>query len=160
MKLIYKIVTVFLLSTMIVMGTKFNAQTLVSNKSDDNIWFSMKIYGEQTNSWTDARWRQTDSVDNKWKVDFQNSNEEGAEYTITTFWLEHTNGTNVSDAHDVKEVLVLITIPQERVQMKAMSDLLQKIMTSILILIQYLDIGMKKHGKYKKTNLFRFVFGG
>lgn len=103
MKLIYKIVTVFLLSTMIVMGTKFNAQTLVSNKSDDNIWFSMKIYGEQTNSWTDARWRQTDSVDNKWKVDFQNSNEEGAEYTITTFWLEHTNGTNVSDAHDVKE---------------------------------------------------------
>ncbi len=31
------------------------------------------------------------------------SNEPGASNTINTFWLEHSNGANVSAAHDVKE---------------------------------------------------------
>ncbi|MFD2616036.1 DUF2712 domain-containing protein [Terrilactibacillus laevilacticus] len=66
---------------------------------DNNISFSFTIKADQTNSDTGTQPRAT-TTRNTWKVHMYKS-EEGTG-TLTTYWLENKNNTNVSPAIDVK----------------------------------------------------------
>lgn len=73
----------------------------VAQASDDSIGFYMYINNVQRNSFTEERYRQTLNNTNPWKVNLTSSGE--GQGTLTTFWLEHGNGTNVSKAYDTKQ---------------------------------------------------------
>lgn len=69
-------------------------------KGDDNIGFSFDIkpyYRNTRVNDSQARYRQTTDPNNMWKVGLRTSTEYGGKGTITNFWLEDYNETNVSD---------------------------------------------------------------
>ncbi|NIK13411.1 DUF2712 domain-containing protein [Alkalibacillus almallahensis] len=68
--------------------------------SDDNHDFSFDISSYYDNSYSDERYRQTDSTNNDWKVDLSYSSEGAG--TITNFWL-HKGSDRVSEYYSVKQ---------------------------------------------------------
>lgn len=70
--------------------------------SDDNIYYSYTVKANYGNTYTEGRWRQTESTSNPWKVNFTYSGE--GEGTITTYWLaryndSHTQASNTQNVY-------------------------------------------------------------
>ena len=74
--------------------------TLSVEAGNENSGYSFKIKKEQGNEYTRTKYRQTTTERNTWKVRMYRSDE--GTNTYTTYWLEKSNGTNVSPAVDVK----------------------------------------------------------
>ncbi|MFE0504410.1 DUF2712 domain-containing protein [Peribacillus butanolivorans] len=74
--------------------------TLSVEAGNDNSGYSFTIKKEQANSFTGTEYRQTTTQRNTWKVRMYKSTE--GTNTLTTYWLEKSDGTNVSPAVDVK----------------------------------------------------------
>lgn len=75
---------------------------ITSFASNDDIDFSFKIYSyHQNGKEADGRYRQTEDINNPWKVRLDNSGE--GKGTITRFWLENSSAHNVSVSKDVKQ---------------------------------------------------------
>lgn len=70
-------------------------------RTNDNIWFNFRVGANQGNGYTSHQYRQTTNIHNQWKVNLEHSDEGSG--TVSTFWLELDDGTNVTDAHDVKQ---------------------------------------------------------
>lgn len=69
--------------------------------SDDDHGFYLLLYGNYANDYTSARYRQTASSDNPWKVNLTyNSEGDGC---IATFWIHKSGYGVVSKTHDVKQ---------------------------------------------------------
>ena len=73
--------------------------TLSVEAGNENNKYSFTILKDQKNSFTGTEYRQTTTERNTWKVRMYFSNE--GTNTVTTYWLEKSNGTNVSPAVDV-----------------------------------------------------------
>jgi len=71
------------------------------NASNDNWAYSFTIKPNQANSRSDPRYRETTNDKNQWKVRMTASGEGTG--TITRFWLEIKDGTNVSPSVNVKQ---------------------------------------------------------
>ena len=69
--------------------------------SDDEIAYEFIVQSAKQNSRSKPRFRQTRNTDNQWKIRLDESGE--GKGTITTFWLEVKDGTNVSKAVDIKQ---------------------------------------------------------
>lgn len=69
--------------------------------ADNNIPFKFHIQMLNANTKSAARYRQTTNVNNPWKVNLRTSTEGAG--TITNFWLEGKNNSNVSKAIGVKQ---------------------------------------------------------
>ncbi|MDP1419579.1 DUF2712 domain-containing protein [Peribacillus simplex] len=74
--------------------------TLSVEAGNDKSGYSFTIKKEQANSYTGTEYRQTTTERNTWKVRMYKSTE--GTNTLTTYWLEKSNGTNVSPAVKVK----------------------------------------------------------
>ncbi|WP_249596371.1 DUF2712 domain-containing protein [Peribacillus frigoritolerans] len=74
--------------------------TLSVEAGNGNSVYTFKIKKEQGNEFTRTEYRQTTTERNTWKVRMYHS-QEGTN-TYTTYWLERSDGTNVSPALDVK----------------------------------------------------------
>ncbi|MGE6717209.1 DUF2712 domain-containing protein [Peribacillus frigoritolerans] len=74
--------------------------TLSVEAGNENTGYSFMIKKDQGNEFTGTKYRQTTTERNTWKVRMYYS-QEGTN-TYTTYWLEKSNGTNVSPAVDVK----------------------------------------------------------
>ncbi|WP_285769015.1 DUF2712 domain-containing protein [Peribacillus sp. SI8-4] len=74
--------------------------TLSVEAGNENMDYSFTILKDQKNSYTGTKYRQTTNERNTWKVRMYKSGE--GTNTYTTYWLEKSNGTNVSPAVDVK----------------------------------------------------------
>ncbi len=71
--------------------------------AETDIDFKYTIKANQANTRTaEPRYRQTSNENNKWMVQVTNSTENGGR-TWTTFWLEGSNGENVSPSQKVLE---------------------------------------------------------
>ena len=70
---------------------------------DNNYEYAFKLKANYANSYSSARYRQTQNTANKWKVNLKNSTEGAG--TKATFWLAKDNDsyTRVSATHDVKQ---------------------------------------------------------
>ncbi|WP_350300350.1 DUF2712 domain-containing protein [Peribacillus frigoritolerans] len=68
--------------------------TLSVEAGNENSLYSFKIKKEQGNEYTRTKYRQTTTERNTWKVRMYHS-QEGTN-TYTTYWLERSDGTNVS----------------------------------------------------------------
>jgi hypothetical protein len=71
---------------------------------DNNIAYGFKIESWHQNSRVsdeEARYRTTTNIYDQWKVKLEHSGE--GEGTYTTFWMENSGETNVTDAVDVKQ---------------------------------------------------------
>lgn len=91
-----KITTIFL--SVFVLGV---AVLPTAIKATDDRWgYAFNIYGYQANSYSSSRYRETNNANNPWKVALESSGEGPG--SITTFWLENSNGTNVSAGVNVK----------------------------------------------------------
>lgn len=70
---------------------------------DDNYDFRFRIpggSGQPNGQEADGQWRQTNDPENPWKVDLNSSGEGDGTYTV--FWLEKSDGENVSPSRNVK----------------------------------------------------------
>ncbi|MGP7817838.1 DUF2712 domain-containing protein [Niallia sp. 01092] len=79
---------------------------LVSHATDnfDNDYlFHILSYQLNTREYEESAYRQTTSIDNPWKVQMTWSEESDSSNTITRFWLEKENETNVSAPVDKLE---------------------------------------------------------
>lgn len=95
-KLVLKIVLALLITTVVGFGT---SSAFASNNKID---YSFKVYGYWFNGKApDGRYRETDNVNNSWKVRLEHSGEGSG--TITTFWLENASSGNVTISKDVKQ---------------------------------------------------------
>ncbi|MEE3954731.1 DUF2712 domain-containing protein [Peribacillus frigoritolerans] len=74
--------------------------TLSVEAGNENSGYSFDIKKDQGNEFTGTKYRQTTTERNTWKVRMFYSKE--GTNTYTTYWLEKSNGTNVSPAVDVK----------------------------------------------------------
>lgn len=74
--------------------------TLPVEAGNENSGYSFMIKKDQANTSTGTKYRQTTTERNTWKVRMYFS-QEGTN-TYTKYWLEKSNGTNVSPAVDVK----------------------------------------------------------
>lgn len=74
--------------------------TLSVEAGNENSGYTFKIKKEQGNEFTRTEYRQTTTERNTWKVRMYRSDE--GTNTYTTYWLERSDGTNVSPAVDVK----------------------------------------------------------
>lgn len=83
-----------------VVGASLFATTQFASASDDNVGYSFTIGPNYSNSYSSARYRETSSNANPWKVKFAYSAEGSG--TFTTFWLDKS-GTRVSVAPVVKQ---------------------------------------------------------
>ncbi|MGE7590939.1 DUF2712 domain-containing protein [Peribacillus sp. NPDC101480] len=70
--------------------------TLSVEAGNENSVYSFKIKKEQGNEYTHTKYRQTTTERNTWKVRMYHS-QEGTN-TYTTYWVERSDGTNVSPA--------------------------------------------------------------
>ena len=68
--------------------------TLSVEAGNENSGYSFTIKKEQANTSTGTEYRQTTTERNTWKVRMYKSTE--GTNTVTTYWLEKSNGTNVS----------------------------------------------------------------
>ncbi|OJG97479.1 hypothetical protein RV18_GL000760 [Enterococcus termitis] len=75
--------------------------SIPASASNDDWGFGFTIQANQANSRSSARYRETTKTNNQWKVNMQKSGEGGG--TITRYWLEVPNGTNVSTSKNVKQ---------------------------------------------------------
>lgn len=84
-------------------GVSVFGTSIVSQAADDNNGYTFQIYSYQINTRdaNESAYRQTTSVNNPWKVKLTSSSE-GAN-SITRFWLERKDETNVSTAIDKLE---------------------------------------------------------
>ncbi|MCO7128258.1 DUF2712 domain-containing protein [Sporolactobacillus shoreicorticis] len=93
---IVKMVVALLATVVIGFGTQF------ASAKDNDIGYKFKVYGWMANGKeTEGRYRQTDSIDNSWKVQLKTSGE--GQGTITGFWLENSSAQNVSQTEYVKQ---------------------------------------------------------
>ncbi|WP_047980202.1 DUF2712 domain-containing protein [Ornithinibacillus contaminans] len=83
-----------------VLGLSLLATSGVVFASNDNHNFSFKIGSYYSNSFSAERYRQTDSIDNKWKVNLAYSSEGAG--TITTFWI-HKGSNRVSEYKSITQ---------------------------------------------------------
>lgn len=98
-KLFVRIIATVLLSIGVVGGIGFTQVALASN---DSISFSFKIYSFwQNGKEKEGRYRQTDDINNPWKVRLDKSGEGAG--TISEFWLENASASNVSSVRAVKQ---------------------------------------------------------
>ena len=68
---------------------------LTASATDDSRGYYMILYGNYANCYNDEiQYRQTDSVENPWKVNLAYNSE--GNNTIATFWLAKENKTRVS----------------------------------------------------------------
>lgn len=75
---------------------------LTASATDDSRGYYMILYGNYANCYNDEiQYRQTDSVDNPWKVNLAYNSE--GNNTIATFWLAKENKTRVSTTHNVHQ---------------------------------------------------------
>ncbi len=72
-------------------------------KADNNIAYTLRVPAYHGNSvHTDGEYRQTTHTDNPWKVNQTSTSEgTGSSSNLTHYWLEKSNGTNVSHGYDV-----------------------------------------------------------
>lgn len=77
----------------------------IQTKSNDNREFDFYIRPYQGNNSTSLVYRQTSNKENPWKVNLTDSWECDShnDGCLTTFWLEHSDGKNVSAAYNVSE---------------------------------------------------------
>ncbi len=75
--------------------------TLIVYSSDDNHNYSLSVKSFGKNVRTTRRYRQTNSINNPWKVKLITSGEGSG--TITTFWLEDFYAKNVSSDINAKQ---------------------------------------------------------
>lgn len=92
-----KIMTL-VLSTFVLGATLMTTSVFAS---DDKWSFTFTINPYQSNSRSAAKYRQTKSTENPWKVCLEKSSE--GQGTYTRFWLELSDGKNVSTYRDVKQ---------------------------------------------------------
>ncbi|WP_285769014.1 DUF2712 domain-containing protein [Peribacillus sp. SI8-4] len=74
--------------------------TLSVEAGNENSGYTFKIKKNQGNESRSTKYRQTTNERNTWKVRMYKSGE--GTNTYTTYWLEKSDGTNVSPAVDVK----------------------------------------------------------
>ncbi|WP_347940679.1 DUF2712 domain-containing protein [Peribacillus simplex] len=87
-----KKVRVIALGTML--ACSIGVGTLSVEAGNENNKYSFTIQKDQKNSYTGTEYRQTTTERNTWKVRMCKSTE--GTNTVTTYWLEKSNGTNVS----------------------------------------------------------------
>lgn len=90
MKKIVKVICICACASVLMYGTNF-----INAYENNNIGFSFDVGGWQTNGRVQkGRYRSTTDSNNSWKAQLKTSTE--GKGTITVFWLEHKDGTNVS----------------------------------------------------------------
>lgn len=78
----------------------------ISAAENNKYGYGFVIYPYQQNSRVgdgSAKYRSTSSIENSWKVQMTYSNESADSKTVSTYWLEGTNGENVTPSVNVKE---------------------------------------------------------
>ncbi len=76
----------------------------ITYAANNNYAFSFSIQAHQTNSRVtsaEAKHRSTTNTNDSWKVNLKKSTEVSG--TVTSFWLEVSDGTNVSEDCDAKQ---------------------------------------------------------
>ncbi|MDF0479540.1 DUF2712 domain-containing protein [Vagococcus sp. PNs007] len=89
----------FALASVVTLSSSFYINALAT---DDNISFNFRVPSYQSNGHeATGQYRQTTHTDNQWKVKLLKSGE--GKGTITKFWLENKNDTNVSKTVNAKQ---------------------------------------------------------
>ena len=95
---------VFRIVLVAILGILIFSLSAIGFAEDNNIGYSFTIKANYGNSYSSARYRQTKSKENPWKVQLKSSGE--GKGTITTFWLSKStiDGTVVvSPTRNVKQ---------------------------------------------------------
>jgi hypothetical protein len=75
----------------------------ISYAGNDDFYYKFYLQGYYKNSHSEYRYRETADPLNLWKVQVWKSGETTGSGDVSTFWLEISDGTNVSPSMDVEE---------------------------------------------------------